>query len=143
VITPCTWTIFVEIFMQVSQRTMIGAVLSATVEALLMSILVGLGEIPVNSPVVLVIVLIVVRESRRHRCGQQQRCYHRKSFSDGHGMSPLRRARRYGSYGTDFWPLTSDRMSLNAAGRIGLAAVHHRAVIRPHHLTRSSGPRPS
>src|SRR3981189_1164646 len=105
--------------MQVPQRTMIGTVLSATVETLLMSILVGLREIPVNSPVVLVIVLIVVRESRRHRCGQQQHCCHRKVFSDAHGTSPLHRARRYGSYGTDFW-LHSDRTSLNAAGRTGL-----------------------
>jgi hypothetical protein len=92
---PCAWTIFVEIFMQVPQRTMIGTVLSAAVETLLMSSLVGIGEIPVNSPVVLVIVLIVVRESRGHRCGQQQHCCHRKGFSDGHGTSPLRRARRY------------------------------------------------
>ena len=61
------------IFMQVPERTMIGTVLSAAVETLLMSTLVGIGEIPVNSPVVLVIVLIVVRESRRRRCGQQRK----------------------------------------------------------------------
>jgi hypothetical protein len=82
---PCAWTIFVEIFMQVPQRTMIGTVLGSAVETLLMGPLVGLGEIPVNSPVVLVIVLIVVRESRRHRCGQQQHCCHRKCFRDCHG----------------------------------------------------------
>jgi len=82
---PCAWTIIVEIFMQIPQRTMIGTVLSSAVETLLMSTSVGLGEIPVNSPVVLVIVLIVVRESRRHSCGQQQHCCRRKGFSDGHG----------------------------------------------------------
>src|SRR3982074_3181278 len=131
---PCAWTIFMVIFMQVPERTMIGTVLSAAVETLLMSTLVGIGEIPVNSPVVLVIVLIVVRESRRRRCGQQQHCCHRKGFSDGHGTSPLHRARRYGSCGTDF-RLHSDRMSLNPAGRIRLGAVHRRAVIRPHHIS--------
>jgi hypothetical protein len=85
VIIPRAWTIFVEIFVQVPQRTMIGTVLTSAVETLLMSTTVGLGQISVNSPVGPAIVLIVVCESWRQGCGQQQNRCRRKGFSDCHG----------------------------------------------------------
>jgi hypothetical protein len=43
VIMPCAWTIFVKIFMQVPEGTMIGTVLASAIETLLMSTSVGLG----------------------------------------------------------------------------------------------------
>src|SRR3981081_4733038 len=97
---PCAWTIFMVIFMQVPERTMIGTVLSAAVETLLMSTLVGIGEIPVNSPVVLVIVLIVVRENQPRVCAIQQHFSHSKVLSYVNGTSLWLRPRVYGSYGT-------------------------------------------
>jgi hypothetical protein len=94
VIMPVARMILVEIFVQVSERTMIGTVLGVAVEALFMSALVRGREILVKSPVVRVIVVVVVRESRRHSRGQQHNRCRRKDFGHRHATSPLLRARR-------------------------------------------------
>src|SRR4030088_2046220 len=91
VIMPVARMIVVEIFVQISERTMIGTVLSVTVEALLMRTSVGLGELVVKSPVLRVIAVIVVRESRCHSRGQQHNRCRRKDFSHRHARSPLLR----------------------------------------------------
>jgi hypothetical protein len=135
VIMPVAWMIVVEAFVQVSQRTMVGTVLSSAVEALLMRALMGVGEILVKPPVIRVIAVIVVRKSRRHGRGQQRDCRRSKDISDCHDTSPSLRARRQGSDGT-FHGCSFGRTSLNAAARLALGAVHRRAGIVALHSTR-------
>jgi len=89
VTTPGAWTFFVEILMQIPEGTMIGAVLTSAVKAVFMSAFVGAVKLAVNSPVGCLILVLVMRESRRHSGGQRQHCGRRKNFSEGHFKSPM------------------------------------------------------
>ena len=85
---PAAWTIFVEILVQIPEGTMIGTVLTPAVETVFMSAFVGAVELAVNSPVGC-LILVFMRESRRHSGGQHQHCGRRKNFGEPHFKSPM------------------------------------------------------
>jgi len=78
-VMPGTGMILVEVLMQIPQRPVIGAVLSGTVEALLMCAPVGFVDLTMESIVgpmvalMLTVVVVVVRKRRRGRYRQGQR----------------------------------------------------------------------
>ena len=87
-IMPAAWTIFVEILVQIPEGAMISAVLTPAVESVFMSAFVGAVELAVNSPVGC-LILVFMRESRRHSGGQHQHCGRRKNFGEPHFKSPM------------------------------------------------------
>ena len=87
-IMPAAWTIFVEILVQIPEGTMIGTVLTPAVETVFMSAFVGAVELAVNSPVGC-LILVFMRESRRHSGGQYDHRGCGKNFGEGHFKSPM------------------------------------------------------
>lgn len=88
VTTPGAWTFFVEILVQIPEGTMIGTVLTPAVETVFMSAFVGAVELAVNSPVGC-LILVFMRESRRHSGGQYDHRGCGKNFGEGHFKSPM------------------------------------------------------
>jgi len=88
VTTPGAWTFFVEILVQIPEGAMISAVLTSAVKAIFMSAFVGAVKLAVNSPVGC-LILVFMRESRRHSGGQYDHRGCGKNFGEGHFKSPM------------------------------------------------------
>src|SRR5215475_3467547 len=91
VVVPGSGMILLEFAMQIPQRPVIGAVLIATVEALLMGALMSFVDVVVQSVVcpmvalmLIVVVVIIVRERHRGGCRQRQNGCSHQYFADSH-----------------------------------------------------------
>jgi hypothetical protein len=77
--------ILVEVLVQVPQRTVVGVVFRLAVEALLMGTAVGFAQVAMELPVLGVIAIVVVRQSRHRGRGEQQHCCRYQSLIHDHG----------------------------------------------------------
>jgi hypothetical protein len=68
---PVSGVILMEVLVQVPEGTVIGVVFRAAVEAFLMGTAVRFAQVAVELPVLRVIAVVVVRQRRHHRCGEQ------------------------------------------------------------------------
>ena len=92
---PRARMILVKVAMQIPQRTMIGTVLSPTVETLLVRVPVRLVQLTMKFPVRSVIMSIINVVMGQCRCGWCRYSQHRRSnenFADGHDTSPVQAA---------------------------------------------------
>src|SRR5215472_7078429 len=87
--------VFVKVFVQVPEGSMIRAMLCSAVEAVLMGALVGFIHFPVEAVmfpmIACVLVIVVVRLVSRGwhgRCGQRQCCGRDYGLRHGHDRSP-------------------------------------------------------
>jgi hypothetical protein len=76
--------ILMEVFVQVPQRTVIGIVFGAAVEAFLVGTAVRFAQVAVEPPVLRVIAVVVVRQGRHHGRGEQQHCCRYQSLIRDH-----------------------------------------------------------
>src|SRR5215510_7076513 len=94
---PRARMIRVKVAMQVPQGTVIGAMLSLAIEALLVRTPVGYVHLTMKFPVRAVIasmstIVVVVGQCRGGWCGYGQHRRSNESFADGHDTSPAHAA---------------------------------------------------
>jgi hypothetical protein len=85
VIMSCAGMILLEFFVRVPQGSMVGAVLPAAGEALIVSAFVLSADLPVFRMVAGMLVVVIMGHGRRGSYGQCQRCGRHKGFRGGHG----------------------------------------------------------